>query len=548
MKLEEQVSIVKGRKYVPIGLILPDLNQPRKAFSEEKLKEMAESIKANGIIQDLIVEPLFKPAGHYLLIDGERRWRAAKLAGLPVVPITERTDVNEKSRAVVQSVANQQHENLSALEEAAAYQRQIDKGWHTAETLYKALGISRATLFARLALNRLTPEVRKAVEAGKISVSVAGLVAMIPGVKEQQVALQEVSDGQWGDGPMSFREARDYIEHDYCRSLKKPAFDVTRVYEGEFKEESKGGNLAAVQLRSRGPCTTCPYRSGNMEGIEASDANTCTRPRCFEAKVLAATAEKIGLAKKTGKKVLEPGQAFTKYGSLKGEYIEPNDSCPQTGYAKSWEEALGRLAPTKVVAPGPSGELKELFVRTEAIEALKKSGLKLEPTHSGQPGGDNDYRKRQATCRLRVKAAMRAAGPMLDKLVKDGTPADKVWPLLARAAYDCTSIDQHAFVAKRRGLTEVQTDARQKMDKLLKGMTSPAECAALVVELLLCARHGVSTWGTSFDKDFTAAAALAKVDMRVIEEELKQEKAAKKKGKKTTEDTKDTKAGKAVKK
>ncbi|HYG35113.1 MAG TPA: ParB/RepB/Spo0J family partition protein, partial [Clostridia bacterium] len=197
-----ETVVREGRVYAPWSAVRPDPNQPRKNFDQAKLQELADSIKEQGVIQDIIVEEkppvlrLLEPdlvckewrvqriesgeiemsgeegpcrlyagmidlAGYFQIVDGERRWRAAELAGLEEVPIAVRK-VDEKFRLAMQVVANQQRENLTALEEAAAYKKAIDDKLHTAESLYKTLGISRGTLFSRLALNRLYEPVRKA--------------------------------------------------------------------------------------------------------------------------------------------------------------------------------------------------------------------------------------------------------------------------------------------------------------------------------------------------------------------------------------------------
>ena len=164
-----------GRTVVDIVDLVPDPNQPRKFFDLDALKQMADSIKENGILQDLLVTRADKG---YQILDGERRWRAAKLAGLKLIPIAVR-EVTRGNELALQLIANQQRQNLTALEEAAAYRKAVDAG-QKAEDLAQRLGLSRATVFGRLRLNDLDANTRKALEEGTISVSVAGLAAMVP--------------------------------------------------------------------------------------------------------------------------------------------------------------------------------------------------------------------------------------------------------------------------------------------------------------------------------------------------------------------------------
>ncbi|MEJ5284687.1 MAG: ParB/RepB/Spo0J family partition protein [Brevinematia bacterium] len=151
---------------VSIEKIIPNRYQPRKNFDEEALKELAESIKSNGIIQPIIVSELGD--GTYELIAGERRWRAAKIAGLTEVPVILR-DCSEAERLEIALIENIQRENLNPIEEALAYKEILEKLSITQDELAQKIGKNRATITNTLRLLKLPEYVREKIVNGEIS-------------------------------------------------------------------------------------------------------------------------------------------------------------------------------------------------------------------------------------------------------------------------------------------------------------------------------------------------------------------------------------------
>src|SRR5204863_9593311 len=141
----------------------------------------------------------------------------------------------------VQMIENLQRENLTALEEAAALQKRVQSGARP-DDLARELGLSRATVYGRLALTRLEAPVRKALIEGTISTVVAQLVGLVPDKKKQEKLLGEAEGHEWS-GPMPVREVQDRIEEDYCKALKEAPFDLKDAEllptEWEVKENPK---------------------------------------------------------------------------------------------------------------------------------------------------------------------------------------------------------------------------------------------------------------------------------------------------------------------
>lgn len=140
--------------------------QPRRQFSEEYLKELAESIRRNGIMQPIVVRPVKN--SQYEIIAGERRWRAAKLAGLLEVPVVVR-DVEDRQALELALIENIQRQDLSPLEEAAGFQRLIDEFGHTQEALAGAVGKSRSHVANLLRLLALPESIKTLLNEAKIT-------------------------------------------------------------------------------------------------------------------------------------------------------------------------------------------------------------------------------------------------------------------------------------------------------------------------------------------------------------------------------------------
>ena len=158
---------------IEVDKIIPNPNQPRKNLSEDGLRELSESIKQHGVLQPLIVTKIEKPTERgqqveYELIAGERRWRAAQLAGLPHVPVIIK-DSAAQQKLEIALVENIQRENLNSIESALAYKQLQDDFSLRHKDIAKKVGKSRTTITNTLRLLVLPIEAQKAISMGKIS-------------------------------------------------------------------------------------------------------------------------------------------------------------------------------------------------------------------------------------------------------------------------------------------------------------------------------------------------------------------------------------------
>ena len=171
-----------GSLYLPISMVESCSSQPRKSFDEASLAELAESIREHGIIQPLTVRKL--ATGYYQIIAGERRWRAARIAGLQEVPAIV-IEADDRKAAELAMIENLQREDLNPMEEAAGFQALIENYHMTQEEAAQRVGKSRSAVTNALRLLGLTPAVRKLVEEGKLSAGHArALLPLSPTVQE----------------------------------------------------------------------------------------------------------------------------------------------------------------------------------------------------------------------------------------------------------------------------------------------------------------------------------------------------------------------------
>jgi ParB family chromosome partitioning protein len=173
-----------------IDRLTPNDFQPRGSLDEARLQELAQSIRANGLIQPIVVR---KACDRFQIIAGERRWRAAKLAGLLRVPIVVRDVMpGEKSQLELALVENIQREDLNPIDEALAYKRLADQFELTQEQIAAAVGKDRATIANHLRLLRLPDEVRTEVASGRLSMGHARALLSLAGEAEQRQLARDV--------------------------------------------------------------------------------------------------------------------------------------------------------------------------------------------------------------------------------------------------------------------------------------------------------------------------------------------------------------------
>lgn len=178
---------------LPVEALVPNPNQPRRSFTAEAMEDLAGSIRQKGVLQPLIVRPAVAE-GRYEIVAGERRWRAAQLAGLHDVPVVIR-DFDDTEVLEVAIIENIQRADLNAIEEASGYRALMDRFGHTQEKLAEALSKSRSHIANLLRLLNLPEEVQEHVREGRISSGHARalVTATDPATLARQVIARNLS-------------------------------------------------------------------------------------------------------------------------------------------------------------------------------------------------------------------------------------------------------------------------------------------------------------------------------------------------------------------
>lgn len=221
-------NIEKGISYININDIKPNENQPRKTFNEEKIEELADSIKEHGLIQPVVLR---KSGKGYEIVAGERRWRACRKAGLKEIPCIIK-DINDEENMLIAIIENMQREDLNPVEEAEGLNQMIEVFGMTQEQVSKSVGKSRPYITNALRLLKLPEEIRQMLSEGKLSTGHARAIAGVESkAKQIKIAEQVVAN------ELSVRETEKLTKEEKTPA-KRPAkrkaeknADVKRVEE-----------------------------------------------------------------------------------------------------------------------------------------------------------------------------------------------------------------------------------------------------------------------------------------------------------------------------
>ena len=228
-KKTDKSNAENGVLYVDINDIKPNIYQPRKTFDEDKLDELAASIREHGIIQPVVLR---STDGGYEIVAGERRWRAARKAGIKKIPCVIK-ELSDEQNMLVAIIENMQREDLNPIEEAEGLSRMIEVYGLTQEQVSKGVGKSRPYITNSLRLLKLSDDVREMTREGSLTAGHARALAGIKDIeKQKKLALKTVKEG------LSVRSIEKLAgEQDKKKAKVKPEknADVIRV-EAELKD------------------------------------------------------------------------------------------------------------------------------------------------------------------------------------------------------------------------------------------------------------------------------------------------------------------------
>ncbi len=563
------VEQVRGR--LPVKELTESPLNPRRTFSEQSLRELADSMGSVGQLSPLAVRPIgtdpkfakgkWSGVDRWEVVCGHRRLRAARLGGIPELDVVVRLLDDDAARACM-LVENAQREDVSPSEQAAAVGELVAAVGQEEAARQVGWPLSRVRDLMRLAT--LPTWFLAAVDAGEVSLSAAAIVGRIPSEANRTIAAVCVLLGEWEPHRVtaedlklceSGKAAEDRLDRgDVVLSVKD-----TKELVKKFQRELKGQpwRKALDLVPGVPPCADCPKLAGNAAKTDDSyadtRADTCLDPTCFEAKQAAWGRLTIAKAEKKGRTVIPAEKAaelFSKYDPSRlahgSGYLTPDTVCWEDKAGdepRTYGELLkGHLEP--VVAIGPDGKAHDLFPADAAKKALKE--LHGIGARVGSGGGGHDYKREQALARKKQEDAKAAAGMALGQVagrMASAMEGRDYLPLLRQVlavVADMAGADACRLVGKRRGLEYDPNNVRDCVEQCaLSTATDEVELVALAAELAAAKRaaYWQHSYGGNFmskeEKAFWDAFGVDKAALlRAAAGERKEKEQAKGKGKK----------------
>jgi ParB family chromosome partitioning protein len=251
----------RAQRKVPIEFLKPNPRNPRRAFSESELQELADSIKQHGVIQPIAVRPVKGATDRYEIIAGERRWRAAQIAGLHDVPIVP-LDVSDADALEIAIIENVQREDLNAMEEANGYHALANEFKHSADDIAKIVGKSRSHVANMMRLIKLPDDVQALIAAGELSAGHAR--ALIGTLDPSATAKLIITQG------LNVRQVENLV-HDIGVPARKPRPRAALVKDADtLALEKRVGDILglSVSVDHKGPNGTMHIKYRDLEQLD----------------------------------------------------------------------------------------------------------------------------------------------------------------------------------------------------------------------------------------------------------------------------------------
>lgn len=420
---------------LPHAAIVRSKTNPRRHFDEAFIKDLADNIAANGILQPVLVRPLpgsrlqetledllpGQPRPTHEIVAGEQRWRAAGIAGLRTMPALVR-DLTDAQVLELQLVENLKRRDLHPMEEAEGYERLITSAGLSADQVAERIGKSRSYVYNTLSLLQLVPEARTAFYEGLLVRSVAEQIARHDAGLQPAILKDVTAKDHLGES-MSVRKAKEHILNTYMLRLELAPF------------KTDDADLVPVA----GPCPTCPKRAGASPQLfgDIAHGDTCTDPPCFAAKKAAHYERIAEAAAARGQTVItgkEAREIMPDRNTLRG-YTRVDEPQAIGSEMKSLRGVLGEDLPATTLLEDPSThEMIEVLPTAEASKLLRKRDqAKAQDKAAGDEPPDprklaEAYEKRWRT------AAIKA----LHEISRDAAPMNPQLDQFARSMLDHT--------------------------------------------------------------------------------------------------------------
>lgn len=479
---------------ISLKLIQPSPFQPRSVFDHDELKDMAASIKAGGVEVPILVRPKGKG---FELVDGERRVRASKLAGLFDIPaiVKVMTDAEARERILVIEI---QKVSISDLDRADALHQLVTTHGVSLDDAAARIGRSVSTVRHLLRMRDAPKVLRQAADAGLVPSSTVQAVARIPGKEtRERVARMVLCGSRYWNGtpptdadvakarqddrePLTYRETREVIQERCYRELKQAPFS------------RKSLDL----VNAAGSCEACPKRAGNMRADDADLAKSrpdiCTDVECFEGKVTAHGAKLATEEAAAGRRVLSDDEAKKLFGIIEptrcisADWVDLGWTCSEDPKGRSYEKLLAKPLEDQItIAVDRTGTVHRLVPIAAAKKELRKQGIGRSRPRTGEAKINSKVEE------LRVADA---AATLANRLVTERVEAAVAtvqWPggldgmlrAMAVRLASCTIWACDPVLRRREHPTEEHGDAIASIGSLAQTLKGPA-LLGLFAELL----------------------------------------------------------------
>jgi len=439
--IDQAFRAVSSVQDIPLDRIRESNSNPRRAFDEGKLRELAENIKVHGVLQAILVRPAPDSTdGTYELVAGARRFRASRLAGKDTIPSTVRNLTDAECREI-QLIENLQRADIHELDEGIGFRSlmELKPDFYTVETIAVQVAKSPSYVKGRISLRDLILAAQTMFYEGKLTVAHALELARLQPA-DQERSLMECFPGHRNTASilkdrkaeaMTVRQLRDWIEREIHLDLKNVPFDVNDA------------NL----LPAAGPCSTCPKRTGNNPLLfpEIRNKSLCTDPACYQAKIQALVRGRVEPLVKEGHKPVRISsapywQARSKSPDMlyDGQYrrVEREGECPHTQAA--------------VIVDGrEAGTVLRICADENCKTHRQSSRYEISPQETEQ------RRKLALAIRVQKEARTRILQAVRDKL--PGALARADFEMVALDYFRCLGHDNHHRVFQVYGWEEKKT-------------------------------------------------------------------------------------------
>jgi ParB family chromosome partitioning protein len=497
---EEQILLI------PLEQIQPSEGNRRiGGFDPAKLQQLADSIRAVGVQQPAVVRHGAASNGNYELVTGERRWRAARMAGLETLPCVVR-ELDDVTVLKIQTIENLQREDIHPLDEADGYARLIERAGYDVDHLAQEVGRSASYVYQRLKLRDLIPSARKLLVDGVIQAGHAILIARLQPPEQNELLSWLRERSRWNDRDVSVRELDEHIHRTILLDLAK----------APFKRED------ADLVPEAGACATCAKRTGSQPALFADVCNGkrdyCTDPGCFQGKLSALVIRR--------RQELAEQPHLEVSTSWSSSYNEEQRLAKESVKIRNdWEECkrTDKGAVRCLVVHGEDrGRL------TWGRERQKGRGERYEPTEEEKRVREKEARERKVRAAIR-QALWDAVTRRLEGFCREDLPTE-ILRMVAQHLWERTWDNSRALYCRTMGWEKPKkkqgeySHGWQEIGREQIGMMTKAELRKFLVTCSVIDAMDASGYRSELmPKELEQLGGLLKLDVKALEASAKQE-------------------------